>query len=106
MDIEEHESKYHVMVNGEVLGVFRTRRGALGFVADQKHKTMEAGPWANAARRAQAAQVAHSHEPLQDGLKSLIHIHEFDTVDHTHPGFGPGSLVVDDDESGLGGVET
>jgi len=96
MDIEQHEGKFHVMEDGEPVGVFRTRKGALAFTAQERHKTMVAGPWANAARRAQAAQVVHTHEPLEEGLKQLTHIHEFDEVEHSHPGYGPGRLVDDE----------
>lgn len=105
MNIEEHEGKFHVMEENDVLGVFRTRRGALGFAASRKQQTMLAGPWANAARRSQAAQVVHMHDPLEEGLKPLTHIHEFDEVNHTHPGYGPGRVDTEDETHGPGGVE-
>jgi hypothetical protein len=89
-----------------VLGVFRTRRGALGFIAESKRTSLVAGPWANAARRSQAAQIVHRHEPVEESLDPLVHIHEFDELSHSHPGYGPGSVDEDDDdgESGPGGI--
>lgn len=105
MNIQEHEGKFHVMKDDDVLGVFRTRRGALGFMAEQRQQTMIAGPWANAARRSQAAQVVHVHDPLEEGLKRLVHIHEFDDVYHTHPGYGPGRLDMEDEAPDPSGVE-
>jgi len=102
MNIQEHEGKFHVMEEDDVLGVFLTRRGALAFVATEEQEP-GVGPWADAARRQQAAREVHVHNPIEEGLKQLTHIHEFDKVSHTHPGYGPGRFPDNDNTTSTSG---
>lgn len=108
-EIVQKDGKYQVVRGDEVLGTFFTRRGALGCVANNTERTMIAGPWGNAARRMQSAQVMHGHNPLdpESGLTVLTHVHEFDSLDHVHPGYGPGYSVgeEDDEEPSPGGQQ-
>ncbi len=95
--IEIQDNEHHVInENGDVAGIYRTRLPALLEINRLSFgKTNRQGPWAKAFNeiKMRAVKFRHQHKSLE-GEDPLVHEHEFESVDHTHPGYGTGSAVA------------